>query len=191
MLDITDGRGDRLISDNTPFPKKLIYDAGSSYVIYEYDRKGVQISQTNIIIHAPLRMTSWRKIDKYFVAMDAYYGNGRINSRRIISRFGFEVGSKYKYDQAGNVVSVVDTDDGFKFDYEDVMKFNIRKWKSFDYEGFPVKIIKGHLPEDPGKKTWVLSNRLEDGTGLSELYFLNAHDGKVLKVIKRDERVRP
>ena len=123
--------------------------------------------------------------------MDEYYGNGRIKSRHILSKFNFEIGFKYKYDEDGNVVSVVDTDDGFKFGYEDVMKFYVRKWKSLDYAGFPVKIEKDYLPGNPDKKVWVLSHRLEDGTGLSELYFLDALDGNVLKIIKKDERVRP
>lgn len=191
VLDISDGKGIKLINESTPFPRKGFVEFASTFQIFIRNEDGVKISQTDISIYPPLRMSSWTLIDKYFVAMDEYYGNGRIKSRRILSKFNFEIGSKYEYDQDGNVVSVVDTDDGFKFDYEDVMKFYIRKWKSLDYEGFPVKIIKGYLPEDPAKKTWILSHRLEDGTGLSELYFLDALDGKVLKIIKKDERARP
>lgn len=190
MLDLLDTlKIESKVDSQIIVQRRIFRLLGGEYILTEFNFDGEMIKETKLLQYYP-EIQVKERIDKYFISFDEYYLSGLIKSRLIRSKFNFYVGKKYYYDEEGDLVNMVDTDEGYHFTYEDVLKFYVRKWKRLvdDDYGIPVKIDRGTIVNDNNKKYWSLTHKNEK-TGLSDVYFLDSQSGRVFKKLLVDERV--
>lgn len=58
-----------------------------------------------------------------FGVFKEYYNNMTLKTKGIYCVYGFKVGKWYHYDEKGNLISTEDTDKGYDFNYEDIIKY--------------------------------------------------------------------
>ena len=132
---------------------------------YEPNEKGGYI----LLEHVP----PYLRVEKY------YYSNGNIRSKNIGSWLGFTIGKSYVFDENGVVKEMVDHDIGYKFVFDDVVKFCNKHKVSliWDPERGHNWITKKLYHLEPA---WYITGYPDKETQKFEIVILDGKNGKIL-----------
>ncbi|MCD9618150.1 hypothetical protein [Chryseobacterium gleum] len=101
---------------------------------------------------------SFYKSDKF------YYKNGYIKNKSLSFNMGSPVGILYHFDKAGKLIKEENTDEGYSFTPEKVVRYcennKIELPKGYHESGFYTRVRKDVLN---GKKVWVIEYLIPDG----------------------------
>ncbi|WP_326982454.1 hypothetical protein VUJ46_20080 [Chryseobacterium sp. MYb264] len=116
-----------------------------------------------------------------------FYKNGYIKKKGILFSEGSQIGIWYYFDESGKLIKEEDTDSGYLFKPEDIIKYckknNIELSKGYhERDGYQTSIYKNEVD---GKKVWLISyiNSLNKQDKEIKLTL----DGQTGKVVKREE----
>jgi hypothetical protein len=151
-----------------------VYDG---YLFVEFDGKGKKIKEIKTSSNSPI-IDVKENIDLYFDYYETYFSNGNISTKSIKSWLGFNINKIYNYSASGELVSVIDTDEGYDFRYDDILRFCKEKQISLETKSFPIHINKITRPD--GLKTWVITYANEKFHKI-EIYVINGSNGEVSK----------
>ncbi len=118
-----------------------------------------------------------------FHTVKNFYLNGKIENKGITFNNGSEYGVWYEFDQEGNFIKEINTDEGYDFGWLDVIKYCNKHQIKLD-QGYPKRGgIKTEIykVEEEGEKVWIIS--YYDPT--KEQIFEVTLDGKTGKELKR------
>lgn len=139
--------------------------------------------------------SSFFKLNKFF------YSDGNIESKGLLFNEGSPIGIWYYFDESGKLVKEENTDEGYGFTPEKVVRYceknKIELPKGYHESGFYTQVRKETFN---GKKVWVIKyqdpakpaytnyskNGYEYEIVLFETVILDGQTGKVLKVIPSD-----
>lgn len=155
---------------------EYFYKSHNGYILDQYNTDNDKIKEVEMAFDSSLIEVT-EKIDDYFNIYETYFGNGKMKSKLISSKLGFVIGKQYYYNKEGELIETIDTDQGYKFNYEDVLEFCVKKNISFDTITFPLRISK--VKRRDGKRTWVIeypNNEIQK----IEIYVLDAESGNTL-----------
>ncbi|WP_326981328.1 hypothetical protein VUJ46_13795 [Chryseobacterium sp. MYb264] len=126
-------------------------------------------------------------LDSFFKINKFFFNNGNIEKKGALFNIGSQVGIWYYFDEAGRLIKEENTDEGYAFTPEDIIKYckknNIELSKGYhERDGYQTSVYKNELD---GKKVWLISylaslNKQEKEVKLTL-------DGQTGKVIKREE----
>ncbi len=127
------------------------------------------------------------KNDDYFILDKFFYENGNISKKGISFNKGSAIGIWYHFDEAGNLIKEENTDEGYIFTPEDLVKYckknNIELAKGYhEGDGYHTSVYKNDLN---GKKVWKISHLISLNKQEKEVELIL--DGQTGKVIKREE----
>ncbi len=98
-------------------------------------------------------------LDGFFNVTRIYYINTNIETKGVSFINGSSYGIWYEFDEEGNLVKEINTDEGYKFGWQQVIDYCEKKeinltrgYKEFD--GYQTEILK---QEENDKKIWVIS----------------------------------
>ena len=120
----------------------------------------------------------------YFMIIKNHFPNGNIDIKGIGFNNGSQYGIWYKFDKKGNLVEEINTDKGYDFGWEQVIKYcednKIALTKGYERGGWQTTIYKEEIE---GKKVWIITYQLPVGDKLMEITL----DGKTGKELKQKE----
>ncbi len=123
----------------------------------------------------------------YFTLIKKYYRNKNIKDKGISFNEGSPIGIWYHFDETGKLIKEENTDEGYTFTPEDLVKYckknNIELSKGYhESEGYQTSVYKSELN---GKKVWKISYLISFNKQEKEVKL--TLDGQTGKVIKREE----
>lgn len=139
--------------------------------------------------------------DKYFSVVKNYYPSKNIQNKGAEFNEGSQVGIWYYFDESGKLVKEENTDEGYDFTPEKVVRYceknKIELPKGYHESGFYTQVRKETLN---GQRVWVIKyqdpakpaytnyskNGYEYEIVLFETVILDGQTGKVLKIIPSD-----
>ncbi len=99
--------------------------------------------------------------NSYYSTIKNFYSSRNIESKGISFNNGSAVGIWYYFDQTGRLAREEDTDAGYNFSPDDVIKYcekhNINLPKGYQDSGFQTSVLKEELNT---KKVWVISHQI-------------------------------
>ena len=147
------------IKKPTKFPENRSY---TTYNTYNDTKQGLYYTG-----FATSEVTGKETINPYFQINKKFYTNDTIKEKNIWCEFGFNVGKQYYYDESGELIQVIDHDEGYDFTLEDVMGFcernrfyfnNFHKYKNLyslkketDENNNPVWHIRYYASTEPAE----------------------------------------
>ncbi|WP_228414861.1 hypothetical protein [Chryseobacterium sp. G0201] len=120
------------------------------------------------------------KIEKIF------FINGNIKEKALAFNNGASVGTWYHFDETGRLIKEENTDEGYDFKPEDVVKYceshKIKLPKGYQDSGYKTSVYKKEID---GKKVWQISYVI--AVGKEEFIEEIILDGKTGKLIKKKQ----
>ena len=102
--------------------------------------------------------------DSYFMIIKNYYPSKNIKNKGIAFNEGSSIGTWYYFDESGKLTKEENTDEGYSFTPEKVVKYceknKIELPKGYHESGFYTRVRKDVLN---GKKVWVIEYLIPDG----------------------------
>ncbi|MEN4759605.1 hypothetical protein ABEG63_04620 [Chryseobacterium sp. C39-AII1] len=125
--------------------------------------------------------------DSFFKTNKFFFNNGNIEKKGVLFNVGSQVGIWYYFDESGKLIKEENTDEGYIFTPEDIVKYckknNIELSKGYhESEGYQTSVYKSELN---GKKVWKISYLISFNKQEKEVELIL--DGQTGKVIKREE----
>ncbi len=118
--------------------------------------------------------------DSYFIIVKNYYPSKNIKNKGIAFNEGSPVGIWYHFDKSGKLIKEENTDEGYSFTPENVVKYceknKIELPKGYQKSGFHTQIIK---EARNGKKVWVIKYLIPDGD--IQMVVLDGQTGKEME----------
>ncbi len=90
--------------------------------------------------------------------MKLFYSDGNIKEKGLYFNNGSQYGIWYEFDEKGNLVKEINTDEGYSFGWKEVIAYcekkEIELTEGYERGGYQTEILK---QEKSGKKVWVIS----------------------------------
>ncbi|WP_267403387.1 MULTISPECIES: hypothetical protein [unclassified Chryseobacterium] len=126
------------------------------------------------------------KASSYFKVYKFFYNNGNIEKKGLLFNEGSQIGVWYYFDESGKLIKEENTDEGYDFKPEDVIKYceihKIKLPKGYQDSGYQTSVQKRELD---GKKVWAISysTTVEREDFIEEIIL----DGKTGKLIRKKQ----
>lgn len=122
--------------------------------------------------------------NSFFSVTKLYFKNGNIKEKGISFNNGSEYGTWYEFNEKGELMKTINTDEGYGFDWKSIIRYceknKIPLTKGYkEFSGFQTKIYKKELD---GEKVWQITYQIA-GNKLLKLTL----DGKTGKEIQQKE----
>ena len=150
------------------------------------------ISQINNDVTEQLQKQSYGFIDRifytksYFIYVKKYSSNYSIKEKGLLFNQGSQIGIWYYFDESGKLIKEENTDEGYDFTPEDVVKYceshKIKLPKGYQDSGYKTSVYKKEID---GKKVWQISYVI--AVGKEEFIEEIILDGKTGKLIKKKQ----
>ncbi len=162
-----------------PFKKNnfIIHRMGKdSYYFRQYD-KNDNTMEVDFQVNLNGDIYYKEKIDELFYYNEVYYLNGNIKFKGISSWLGFSIDESYKYNREGNLVEVVNNDQDYLFNYEEVLKFC--NANNIELQFNKMNKLKKITLKD-GRKVWNI-DYFNPETSKIDFYQLDGNTGKIIQ----------
>jgi len=126
--------------------------------------------------------------NSFFKIISTFYKSGIIKEKGLLFNNGSQYGIWYKFDEQGNLTEEINTDEGYDFGWEQILKYceknKIKLTKGYKRGGYQTSIYK---QTKEGKKVWKIEYlAVKKDTGwMTQLYL----DGKTGSVLEKKERL--
>lgn len=169
MIPIVDNKFEKF--DIKTFKKNL---ENGFYIFQENEFLNRCYTQSNGYLQEIYSHNSIYSLNKFF------YNNGNIHKKGYYINEGSLVGIWYYFDESGKLIKEEDTDAGYDFQPEDVIKYceknKIILPKGYQTSGYQTRILKENME---GKKAWRISYQIA-GDKIQEI-ILDGKTGKELE----------
>jgi len=123
----------------------------------------------------------------YFTLIKKYYHNKNVKEKGNVFNEGSPIGTWYYFDEEGKLIKEENTDEGYAFTPEDIIKYckqnGIKLSKGYhESDGYQTSVYKNELN---GKKVWLISYIISLNKEDKEVEL--TLDGQTGKVVKREE----
>ncbi|AZA55542.1 hypothetical protein EG348_10690 [Chryseobacterium sp. G0201] len=175
MIPIIDNRFEKfdVNSFNTNSTKDYFYISKDS-TIY------IQETQSFGYVESQFNLNTYFKINKFF------FKNGNVKMKGYLFHEGSAIGIWYHFDESGKLIKEENTDDGYDFKPEDVVKYceshKIKLPKGYQDSVYQTSVYKKEID---GKKVWQISYVI--AVGKEEFIEEITLDGKTGKLIKKKQ----
>ncbi|WP_333597423.1 hypothetical protein [Chryseobacterium flavum] len=116
----------------------------------------------------------------HFVLIKKFYHNYNLKEKGVLFNEGSPVGIWYHFDKSGKLIKEENTDEGYSFTPENVVKYceknKIELPEGYQKSGFHTQIIK---EARNGKKVWVIKYLIPDGD--IQMVVLDGQTGKEME----------
>jgi hypothetical protein len=162
-----------------PFKKRSlkIQKSDKIYYLRQYDKTDKNSVELEFELTPGGNIYFKEKIDKLFYYSEIYYANGYIQVKGISSWLGFAINKGYKYGKEGNLIETIDYDEGYDFNYQNVLEFCVEnKIKLLDNQMNRLKKVT----IESGRKVWNIEY-FNPETNKIDFYQLDGNTGEIIQ----------